>query len=262
MVARLCGRAGDRVRLAAIVLCRRRRRAPAHRRVVPSLGARAHGRAARLPVAPAIPLRDREPDHLPAAARGRRGVLLVHGFFCNRGLWNPWLRRLRAAATFPASPSTSSRSSARSTTIGRRSPTRWRRLEQATGLAPVIVAHSMGGLAVRAWLAAQPEARCHRLVTIASPHAGTRLGAHGRSANIAQMRLGSDWLAQLARGRARRRERASPASGAIATTSSFRPATRPLPGADNRHLAGDAARADGRAPGGVRGSASNRRDDG
>ena len=39
----------------------------------------------------------REPDHLPALARGRRGVVLVHGFFCNRGLWNPWLRRFRAA---------------------------------------------------------------------------------------------------------------------------------------------------------------------
>ena len=36
-----------------------------------------------------------EPDHLPATAQGRRGVLLIHGFFCNRGLWNRWLRRLR-----------------------------------------------------------------------------------------------------------------------------------------------------------------------
>ena len=27
---------------------------------------------------------------------GRRAVLLVHGYFCNRGIWRPWLRRLRA----------------------------------------------------------------------------------------------------------------------------------------------------------------------
>src|SRR6185369_14983539 len=39
----------------------------------------------------------RHPDHLPAQARGRLGVVLVHGFFCNRGLWNPWLHRFRAA---------------------------------------------------------------------------------------------------------------------------------------------------------------------
>jgi hypothetical protein len=37
----------------------------------------------------------RWPDLLPAQAQGRRGVLLVHGFVCNRGLWNPWLKRLR-----------------------------------------------------------------------------------------------------------------------------------------------------------------------
>ena len=112
------------------------------------------------------------------------------------------------------------------------------RLEQATGLAPVIVAHSMGGLAARAWLAAQPDARCHRLVTIASPHAGTRLGAHGRGANIAQMRLGSDWLAQLA-------ARESPASRERFTcfwshcdNIVFPTRSATLAGADNRHLAG------------------------
>jgi triacylglycerol lipase len=38
----------------------------------------------------------RWPDHLPADAQGRRGVLLVHGFVCNRGVWNPWLQRLHA----------------------------------------------------------------------------------------------------------------------------------------------------------------------
>ncbi len=43
------------------------------------------------------PFRSRRwPDHLPAAAQGRRGLLLVHGFLCNRGVWNPWLQRLRA----------------------------------------------------------------------------------------------------------------------------------------------------------------------
>ena len=36
------------------------------------------------------------PDHLPNGAAGRRGVLFIHGFVCNRGLWNPWLQKLRA----------------------------------------------------------------------------------------------------------------------------------------------------------------------
>ena len=37
-----------------------------------------------------------EPDSIGPASNGRRGVLLVHGFVCNRGLWNPWMTRLRA----------------------------------------------------------------------------------------------------------------------------------------------------------------------
>ena len=39
------------------------------------------------------------PDWLPAPPAGGapgRGVVLVHGFMCNRGIWNPWMRRLRA----------------------------------------------------------------------------------------------------------------------------------------------------------------------
>ncbi|MES2424063.1 MAG: permease, partial [Pseudomonadota bacterium] len=36
------------------------------------------------------------PDYLPpASVPAQRGVVLVHGFFCNRGFWTPWLRALR-----------------------------------------------------------------------------------------------------------------------------------------------------------------------
>jgi pimeloyl-ACP methyl ester carboxylesterase len=100
----------------------------------------------------------------------------------------------------------------------------------------VIVAHSMGGLAARACLAERPEARCHRLVTIASPHAGTRLGAHGRSANIAQMRLGSAWLAQLAaRESVASRERLT-CFWSHCDNIVFPTRSATLAGADNRHL--------------------------
>jgi hypothetical protein len=176
-----------------------------------------------------------EPDHLPVAGSGRRGVLLVHGFFCNRGLWNGWLRRLRQhdvpCVAISLEPIFGSIDDYRQTIDEAMT-----RLEQVTGLAPAIVAHSMGGLAARAWLASQPQVPLHRLVTIASPHAGTRLGAHGWGANIRQMRLGSDWLARLA---------ASESAAARARFTCFwsqcdnivfptRNAT--LAGADNRHL--------------------------
>ena len=44
------------------------------------------------------PFRSRvEPDFLPVDSHGRLGVVLVHGFVCNRGFWNAWMRRFRSA---------------------------------------------------------------------------------------------------------------------------------------------------------------------
>jgi len=182
------------------------------------------------------PFRSRsEPDHLPATATGRRGVLLVHGYFCNRGLWNPWLRKLRhAGVPFIAvnlEPVAASIDAYREVV-----DVEARRLERTTGLAPVIAAHSMGGLAARAWLAAHPDAPMHRLVAIATPHSGTRLGGRGRGANISQMQLDSDWLGQLAA-----RETATVRARFVCFWGHcdnivFPTRGATLPGADNRHL--------------------------
>ena len=175
-----------------------------------------------------------QPDRLDAAP-GRRGLLLVHGFFCNRGLWNPWLKRLRADAV-PVVAVNLEPIFGAIDEYGRAIDEAVRQLRDATGLAPVIVAHSMGGLAVRAWLAGADRTRVHRLITIASPHRGTRLGAHGRGRNVAQMRSDSAWLAQLAAredGQARERFVCfwSHCDNIVFPTRS---AT--LTGADNRHL--------------------------
>jgi len=56
------------------------------------------------------------------------------------------------------------------------------RIETATGLAPVIVAHSMGGLVARAWLRSRAAHKrsdgtdeAARLITLGTPHRGTWL---------------------------------------------------------------------------------------
>ena len=75
----------------------------------------------------------------PAAARGRRGPLLVHGFVCNRGLWNPWLERLHARGipfvAVDLEPVFGSIDD-----YVRILENAVQRLERCTGLAPVIVA--------------------------------------------------------------------------------------------------------------------------
>lgn len=178
------------------------------------------------------------PDFLPAQAKGRRGLVLVHGFVCNRGLWNPWMRRLQAAGVpfvavnlEPVFGSIDAYAAVVEAAV--------QRLEAATGLAPVIVAHSMGGLAVRAWLrSANADARVHRVVTIGSPHHGTWLGRFGRTTNTRQMKRGGRWLQQLAAEEPPDRYRRFTCFYSHCDNIVFPPSTATLAGADNRHLEG------------------------
>jgi triacylglycerol lipase len=182
-----------------------------------------------------------EPDHLPAGGSPQRGVVLVHGFFCNRGMWNDWMRALRADGTpftavnlepvFGAIDSYAHTIDAAVAAI-----------ERATGRPPLLVGHSMGGIAIRAWLRHHGDAaaRIHHVITIASPHRGTWLARFAFVSNARQMRLRSEWLARLAAGesdalRARFTCFYSNADNIVAPHDS---AT--LPGADNRLIEGKA----------------------
>ncbi len=133
------------------------------------------------------------------AHRGRRGVLLIHGFMCNRGFWSPWAAHLshhkHAFAAVNLEPLFGSMDAyvpCIDAAI--------RQLTQATGLPPLVVCHSMGGLAIRAWLRADPAAasQVHHVVTIGTPHYGTWLAARfSLAVNGRQMRQHSRWLLQL-----------------------------------------------------------------
>jgi predicted alpha/beta hydrolase family esterase len=187
------------------------------------------------------PFRSRaEPDHVPAESPGRRGVLLVHGFFCNRGLWNHWMRRLRARGiphvAVNLEPVFGSIDADYRATI----ESAVQRLYRGCGLPPVIVAHSMGGLAVRAWLAGAGPSSWHRIVTIASPHAGTRLGHLGPppnpDLNLGQMREGSAWLHRLAAAETTGERGRFVCFWSHCDNIVFPTRTATLAGADNRHL--------------------------
>lgn len=136
-------------------------------------------------------------DWLPATPTGQRGVVLVHGFLCNRGLWLPWMERLRAGGHAyvavdlePVFGSIDAYPAIVDAAV--------RRVTQATGMAPVLIGHSMGGLAARAWLrACQADARVHHVITLGTPHGGTWLGRYSNTTNGRQMRLDGDWVRQL-----------------------------------------------------------------
>jgi triacylglycerol esterase/lipase EstA (alpha/beta hydrolase family) len=185
-------------------------------------------------------LAGRVADHLPETAAGRRGVLLLHGFICNRGLWNPWLLRLRALDVPVVAPNLDPVFGSIDGCIAA-VEAGVRRIEQATGLAPVVVAHSMGGLVLRRWWAELgDDARVHHAITIGTPHQGTWLARFAFSANGRQMRRGSGWLQALgAREPAGRSARFTCFYGHCDNIV-FPPSTATLPGADNRHLEGTA----------------------
>lgn len=185
------------------------------------------------------PFRSRRwPDQLPATAQGRRGLLLVHGFVCNRGLWNPWLRRLHEQGTPFVAVNLEPVFGSIDDYIAILEQG-MQQLERCTGMAPVVVAHSMGGLALRRWwVECGDAARVHHAVTIGTPHRGTWLARFALTRNARQMRLLSGWLQSLA-------AREPPGRAARMTcfyghcdNIVFPPATATLPGAENRNLSG------------------------
>lgn len=131
----------------------------------------------------------RDPATLP--------VLLVHGYMCNSGIWATMQRFLAsrgvASFTHDLEPLYAD--------IDAYVAGLERRIEAvcAASGAPrlVVVAHSMGGLAARAYLRARGGARVARLVTLGTPHHGTLLARAGIGTNCRQMQPGSDWLAAL-----------------------------------------------------------------
>jgi pimeloyl-ACP methyl ester carboxylesterase len=123
--------------------------------------------------------------------------LLIHGYECNRGFWL-WMRRAleRAGwcvATLRLEPVFND-------IDGYAEPVARRIGEvcSATGAAQVIlVGHSMGGLVARAYLRRFGQARVAKLITLGSPHNGSRLAPFGEGENARQMRPESSWLARI-----------------------------------------------------------------
>ena len=183
------------------------------------------------------------PDQLAPGGElmGRRGVVFIHGFVCNRGFWTPWLtlltdQRRHAFAAVNLEPLFGS--------IDSYVPIIEEAVQavtRASGQPPLLVCHSMGGLAARAWLRAGANAaRVHHIVTIGAPHHGTWLARFSRLTNGSQMALGSDWLCALERDAAKQ-----PAPGFTCWYSNCDnvvspPTTATLPGADNRLVPGAA----------------------
>jgi triacylglycerol lipase len=173
-----------------------------------------------------------------SASSSRRGVLLIHGFVCNRGLWTPWMTHLRrngtpyvAISLEPVLGPIDRYVHGIEAAVGQ--------LERATHRPPIIVAHSMGGLAVRAWLRERAaEKRIHSVITIGTPHAGTSIARFALSANTRQMREGSAWLRTLEDSETPERRRLFTCYFGHCDNIVFPARNATLPDAANHHVPG------------------------
>lgn len=142
----------------------------------------------------------------PPANADAPTVLLVHGYGCNHAIWLDMAPTLAAAGYrcegIDLEPVLGDIDDYAPALLAR-----MREIAARTGQPPLVVCHSMGGLAARAAQAlalreagsnVAPTPPCTGIVTLGSPHHGCALARFGGGRNARQMRWHSPWLQALA----------------------------------------------------------------
>lgn len=137
-------------------------------------------------------------DPSPTATTPTRvPVVLVHGYLCNHRTWDTLIPALRAQGHTVLAVNLEPLF----TSIDNFAPcieTAVAKLCRHTGASQVaLVGHSMGGVAIRAWMRTNGTAHVARVITLGTPHAGTLGDPLPRSPNSIQMVLHSEWLRTL-----------------------------------------------------------------
>jgi pimeloyl-ACP methyl ester carboxylesterase len=125
----------------------------------------------------------------------------VHGYICNHRVWDDMAQTLRQAGhpvlAIDLEPLFTSIDDY-AAVIERAVSTL---LTQTGSFKLALVGHSMGGLAIRAWLRtsnASRQAQVTRIITLGTPHLGTQIVSASATHNGTQMLWHSPWLAELA----------------------------------------------------------------
>jgi triacylglycerol lipase len=129
-------------------------------------------------------------------------VLLVHGYGCNRAMWLDFSLAL-ASAGHPCDAINLEPVFGSIEQYPDLIESATQALLKRTGAKQLaIVAHSMGGLAARAFLNTSTPDQNHRIakvITLGTPHQGTVHATLGQGQNTHQMRINSPWRTALAK---------------------------------------------------------------
>ncbi|WP_210546380.1 triacylglycerol lipase [Rhodoferax sp. PAMC 29310] len=145
-----------------------------------------------------MPWTFRAPAVMPAlGAEQRIPMVLVHGYVCNHRIFDRLTVDLRRAGH----PVLAVDLEPLFTSIDDYTPLveqAVERLCKETGAAQVaLVGHSMGGLVIRAWMREYGSARVARVLTLGTPHSGTKADPFPFTPNSRQMVWQSPWLKAL-----------------------------------------------------------------
>ena len=134
----------------------------------------------------------------PPPAPSHAPVLLIHGVLCNAGVWHPFKRWLARRGVAPVYTLSYGPPLASIELFAEQAKQKIDAILADTGAAKVVVvAHSMGGLVMRAYLRRFGGERIARLVTVATPHEGSFLAWIAFGQSIAQLRPRNRWLTGL-----------------------------------------------------------------
>ena len=138
------------------------------------------------------------PGVLPSTGTHKRvPVVLVHGYLCNHRIWDDVTPQLQAQGhdVFAVNLQPLFCSIDRYAAIVESAV---QALLAHSGQQQVaLVGHSMGGLAIRAWLRSHGSERAARVMTLGTPHVGTQVPQHFKTPNGTQMAWRSEWLGTL-----------------------------------------------------------------
>jgi len=135
----------------------------------------------------------------PVGKKDGTPILLVHGFFSNRGMWVRFRQRLAAAGLGPVYAVTLEPLAGTIDAMVATFEAQLAIIRRETGREKVIVvAHSMGGLVTRAHMARAGAGAICKFITLGSPHHGTRLAGMGLFKCAAQMTYEGPWIETLA----------------------------------------------------------------
>lgn len=137
----------------------------------------------------------------PPAGPAALPILLVHGVGCNAGIWSGLRGYLEAHALGPVYALSYGPPLASIEHFADQLAQRIEAIRTRTGAAQVLlVGHSMGGLVARAYLRQAGGAAVRKLITLGTPHEGSRHAWLMYGASLADMRPGSAFLTTLNTG--------------------------------------------------------------